>query len=100
MERQIYMPTALFRRQEAPRFHGVNVIDHFLRDIQAGTAANRPFQGIVNGPGAGQVSLPRRPFDILAPMAVTHADIHSCVSAADPKLNMALLRMIVNIRAA
>ncbi|HWT98626.1 MAG TPA: hypothetical protein VN229_13460 [Terriglobales bacterium] len=78
----------------------MDLVDHILGHIQALAAANRAFQGIINGPGAGQVSLPRRPFNILAPMAVTHADIHSCVSAADPKLNMALLRMIVNVRTA
>jgi len=78
----------------------MNLINHVLGDIQASAAANRPFQGIVNGPGTGQLSLPRRPFDILAPMAVTHADIHSSVSAADPTVNMVLLRMIVNVRAA
>ena len=100
MERQIYMKIALFRRHQAPRLRGMDLVDHVLGHIQALAAANRAFQGIVNSPGTGQVSLPRRPFDILASMAVTHADIHSCVSAADPEMNMVLLRMIVNVRTA
>src|SRR6185369_11573234 len=90
VERQIYMARRLFRRdqtangrrvviggscvrQTAGCLAGVNRVDQVLGSLDAGAAANRAAQSVIDRLGTGQVLLTRRPLDILAAMAVTQA---------------------------